>query len=75
MIRGKHALVLPSGSQPMLFQVDTLKMERVPDEKADPKLIQQLQLQMLSYYSMARHLYLTCSYQDPAKAPPVHKRR
>lgn len=75
LIRGDHALVLPSGSQPMLFQVDTSKMERVPDEKADPKLIQQLQLQMLSYYGMARHLYLTCSYQDPAKAPPVYKRR
>ena len=46
-------------------------MEKIPYDKADLQLLRRLQLQMLSYYKMAKHLYMTGPYQAPAKGPPL----
>ena len=75
VVRGERALVLPSGSQPMLFDIGPTGMSRRPDPQADAAETQRLQRQLLSYYSVGRQLYLTCSFQDPDRAPPVPPQR
>ena len=74
-VRKDIALVLPPLPHneqfplPVLFRTDKYRMDPVAPAKADPAVVNRLQLQMLSYYAVAKHLYMTQARRDAASAP------
>jgi phosphoglycerol transferase MdoB-like AlkP superfamily enzyme len=65
MVRGDFALVVSPKNEEAIFRVgpDSMKAEAItPANKPDAGM---MKLQLLSYYQMARHLYLTCAYRPP----------
>jgi phosphoglycerol transferase MdoB-like AlkP superfamily enzyme len=65
IVRGETALVLSPKNETTLFHVTNDSMELLPigqDNKQDAEM---MKMQLLSYYQIARHLYLTCAYRPP----------
>ena len=67
-VRGNHALLLPPLCDPILFRISAAEMVRVRMARTDPQEVHNLKLQMLSYYEMARQLFLKSAYGPPADA-------
>jgi len=66
-IRADRAVVLPPDRpKAILFKTDPFTMEDLLEAGAEETHRQALQAQMLSYYMMAGHLYLTNAYRRPA---------
>ena len=69
-VRDELALTIPPRSKTLkatLFRLGPTEMLPVPPEQTDPNQVASLQRQMLSYYEMARHLYVTGAYCDPQR--------
>jgi phosphoglycerol transferase MdoB-like AlkP superfamily enzyme len=64
-VRGDVAIVLPPRSWPRMYRTDGTVMQRVPTEQVRTEDMLELQLQMLSYYGMARDLYDRVAYRRP----------
>jgi phosphoglycerol transferase MdoB-like AlkP superfamily enzyme len=64
-VRGDLALVVPPRHDGILFRLTDKAMERPGKDEVPEQDVQMLDLQMLSYYSMARRLYLTAAYRPP----------
>ncbi len=64
-VRGDLALVAPPRHDVILYEVTDRAM-RKPTREVSDQDVQMLNLQMLSYYQMARHLFITCAYGPPA---------
>ncbi len=65
LVRGDSALVLSPKNETTLFRLANDSMELVhigQDNKQDAEV---MKMQLLSYYQMALHLYLTCAYRQP----------
>ncbi len=68
IIRGENVLVLPPMCEPILFRITKDKYERIRTRHADQDMVHELQLQMLSYYRLAKDLYLDSAYCRPVDA-------
>jgi phosphoglycerol transferase MdoB-like AlkP superfamily enzyme len=54
-------------SKPTLFRLGATQMVPVAAAETDPNQVATLQREMLSYYEMARHLYVAGAYCDPER--------
>ena len=67
-VRGRRALLLRPGSDPMLFEVSDDSMAKIPLARAGPAEVADMQDRMLSYYRMALDLFLNEGYRAPVTA-------
>jgi phosphoglycerol transferase MdoB-like AlkP superfamily enzyme len=67
-VRDDLALVAPPRHDAILYEVSGNSMKK-PTQDVPDQEVQTLNLQMLSYYMMARHLFMTNAYGPPATAP------
>lgn len=65
LVRGDMALVLSPRNEGTLYRVGPGSMEPVAIGPDNGQETGTMKLQLLSYYQMARHLYLTCAYRAP----------
>ena len=65
-VRGDLALVAPPRQQSMLFRLSGETMEKVQANGELAWQAEDMNSRLLSYYKMARHLYLTSAYRPPA---------
>ena len=68
LIRGRHVLVLPPLCDPILYDKTPGQFERVRSRHTRPDEVHELKTQLLSYYMIAREMYLASSYRPPADA-------
>ena len=68
LIRGRHVLVLPPLCDPILYNNTPGRFERIRSRHTRPDEVHELKMQLLSYYMMAREMYLTSSYRSPVDA-------
>lgn len=74
-IRGNRALIVPPLPRnvdfpiPVLFRVDKAGMEPIALDKTDPEQVDLLQLQLLSYYAVARDLFKSQTYRSVRPMP------
>ena len=74
-VRGGTALVLPplphNEQFPLavLFRIGKYRMDPVAPARTDPAMVDRLQLEMLSYYAVAKHVYMTQTRRDATTSP------
>ena len=67
-VRGRRALLLRPGSDPMLFRVGDDSMAKIPLARAGPAEVADMRGRMLSYYRTALELFLNEGYRAPMTA-------
>ncbi len=65
-VSGDLAMIAPPRHEGMLFRLGQGTMRQLPADNQAPWKVADMNERMLSYYEMARHLYLTSAYRPPA---------
>ncbi|MFA6133635.1 MAG: LTA synthase family protein [Phycisphaerae bacterium] len=71
-VRGDLALVVPPKHAGIVFRLTGDSLERPSRDEVPEQDVQVLNLQMLSYYALAKHLYLTGCYRPPVTSANAH---
>lgn len=69
LVRGDRVLVQPPGSPPLLLNITKTTLVPVPADRIQSGEKETALQQMLSYYLLARNLYLANAYRVPAAQP------